>query len=357
LIRCRLGLNPVAVEQWLTGWSSSVTCPILTGSYRCSCQRIAPPGLSTIDADPLVPVVVGPVFDPVVVTDWYCSCGSSSSSQSRGSGSSIFGSRSCCTWFWNRLPQYPWLADPVSVAQGSLQYLSILLGALLWLRYLSLAAPIVSVACRLQFLLRTVPAVSVAHSGSTVDPVALSPAAPAVSVAYLRRLQYQLLLRWPGCCSIDSSGGCCSTTSGSVAVVPVAPMLLIDSSGCRSSGSSGCCSIDSGGCRSIDSSGCRSCVRPAVLRSTPVAVVTFDRLRWLSCVAPVLSIDSSGCRSSGFSGCCSIDSGGCRNRLRWMSLLRWLHCVIDCRGCRSRLQCLSLAAPVSVAPVAPVSVV
>ena len=277
----------MAVDQWLTGWSSSVTCPILTGSYRCSCQRIAPPGLSTIDADPLVPVVVGPVFDPVVVTDWYYSCGSSSSSQS-SSGSSICGSRSCCTWFlWNRLSQYPWLADPVSVAQGSLQYLSILLGALLWLRYLSLAAPIVSVACRLQFLLRTAPAVSVAHSGSTVDPVALSPAAPAVSVAYSRRLQHQLLLRWPGCCSIDSSGGCCPTTSGSVAVVPVAPMLLIDSSGCRSSGSSGCCSTS---------------VAPgvAVDRST-VAVVPMavDRLQWLS-------IDSSGwCRSSGCrsSGC------------------------------------------------------
>ena len=279
MIRCRLGLNPVAVDQWLTGWSSSVTCPILTGSYRCSCQRIAPPGLSTIDADPLVPVVVGPVFDPVVVTDWYYSCGSSSSSQS-SSGSSICGSRSCCTWFlWNRLSQYPWLADPVSVAQGSLQYLSILLGALLWLRYLSLAAPIVSVACRLQFLLRTAPAVSVAHSGSTVDPVALSPAAPAVSVAYSRRLQYQLLLRWPGCCSIDSSGGCCPTTSGSVAVVPVAPMLLIDSSGCRSrSGSSGCCSIDSGGCRSIDSSGCRSCFRPAVVRSSNSSGCRYFRL-------------------------------------------------------------------------------
>ena len=66
--RCRLGLNPVAVDQWLTGWPSSVTCLTLTGSYRCSCQRIAPPGLSTIDAAPVAPVVVGPVFDPVVMT-------------------------------------------------------------------------------------------------------------------------------------------------------------------------------------------------------------------------------------------------------------------------------------------------
>ena len=69
MIKCRLGLNPVAVDQWLTGWSSAVTCPALTGSCtRCSCQRIAPPGLSTIDAAPVAPVVVGPVFDPVLMT-------------------------------------------------------------------------------------------------------------------------------------------------------------------------------------------------------------------------------------------------------------------------------------------------
>ena len=67
LINCRPGLNTVAVDQWLTGWLASVTCLTRTGSYRCSCQRIAPPGLSTIDAArPVAPVVVGPVFDPVV---------------------------------------------------------------------------------------------------------------------------------------------------------------------------------------------------------------------------------------------------------------------------------------------------
>jgi len=67
-MNCRLGLNTVAVDLMLTGWLSSVTCLTLTGSYRCSGQRIAPPGLSTIDATPVVPVVVGPVFDPVVIT-------------------------------------------------------------------------------------------------------------------------------------------------------------------------------------------------------------------------------------------------------------------------------------------------
>ena len=61
LINCRLGLNTVAVDQWLTGWLSSVTCLTRIGSYRCSCQRIAPPGLSTIDAAPVAPgSCVGP---------------------------------------------------------------------------------------------------------------------------------------------------------------------------------------------------------------------------------------------------------------------------------------------------------
>jgi len=53
------------------------------------------------------------------------------------------------------------------------QYLSLLVGALLWLRYLLFAAPVVSVACRLQYLLLTAPVlVSGAHSSSTVDPLA-----------------------------------------------------------------------------------------------------------------------------------------------------------------------------------------
>ena len=136
LINCRLGLNTVAVDRMLTGWLSSVTCLTRTGSYRWSCQRIAPPGLSTIDAAPVVPVLVGPVCDPVVITRLWLS-----SSQSRGSGSSICGCRS------SQLPSRICRAQP--------------------------AAPAVSVACRRQYLLLTAPVlVSVAHSSSTVDPLA-----------------------------------------------------------------------------------------------------------------------------------------------------------------------------------------
>jgi len=50
-----------------------VTCLTLTETNRCSCQRIAPPELLTIDAAPVAPVVGGgPVFDPVADTG----CGS-----------------------------------------------------------------------------------------------------------------------------------------------------------------------------------------------------------------------------------------------------------------------------------------
>ena len=84
----------------------------------------------------------------------------------------------------------------------------------------------------------------------------------------------------------------------------------------------------------------------AVVRSTPVAVVP------VAAVAVVRSTPVAVLRSTPVAvvPVASVD------RLRWMSLW-WLDCVIDCRGCRSRLQCLSLAVlPVSVAPVAPVSV-
>ena len=117
LINCRLGLNTVAVDRMLTGWLSSVTCLTRTGSYRWSCQRIAPPGLSTIDAAPVVPVLVGPVCDPVVITHLWLS-----SSQSRGSGSSVcgeavalLGSGIGCPSIRGLQIQYMSLKAPVSV--------------------------------------------------------------------------------------------------------------------------------------------------------------------------------------------------------------------------------------------------
>ena len=67
-----------------------------------------------------------------------------------------------------------------------------------------------------------------------------------------------------------------------MAVVPVAPVLLIETSDCRSSGSRSTLvtvvtrapglTIDSGGCRSIDSGGCRSSGSVAVGPVAPVAV-------------------------------------------------------------------------------------
>ena len=184
LINCRLGLNTVAVDLMLTGWLSSVTCLTLTGSYRCSGQRIAP--------TPVVPVVVGPVFDPVITTavvqvahnqrrwlslhavapaltidssgcrSWLSGCCSSGSSDCRsidsgGCPRSINSGGCRCTQCrrsssCSRL-QYLSLAAPVSVAHSS----SICRSRL---RYLLLAPAPVSVArsasicrSRLQYLL------------------------------------------------------------------------------------------------------------------------------------------------------------------------------------------------------------
>ena len=229
VIKCRLGLNPVAVDQWRTGWSSSVTCllTLVTGSYRCSCQRIAPPGLSTIDAAPVVPVFVDPVFDP---RWWSRSCGSVAVNQEARAPVSVAPEAHSSPSSICRSQQFPdlWPAAPaVSVAYSRrLQYLLLLRGGR---QYLLSAAP--EFRChafdRLQWLSFAAPAMAIVRS----TPVAV--------------------VLW--------------TT---VAAVAVAPVLLIDSSGCRSSGSSGCCSSGSSGCRSIDSGG-----TVAVVRSTPVAVL------------------------------------------------------------------------------------
>jgi len=88
----------------------------------------------------------------------------------------------------------------------------------------------------------------------------LSPAAPAVSVAYSCRLQYLLLLS--GLQYLSFAAPVARMNLSLAAPVCVASRLQnsIDSGGCRSSGLvAPVLSIESSGCRSSDPSICRSC--------------------------------------------------------------------------------------------------